>query len=61
MIGVLQGEALPAPQKKRVASQGVNYEGFLILGFVAALIGSLIYSVLGIVIDSALNSLFTKK
>jgi putative membrane protein len=34
---------------------------FQVNGFVAALLGSLIYSVLGIVIDSALESLFPKK
>ncbi len=36
-------------------------DGFQVTGFVAALIGSLIYSVLGIVIESALESLFAKK
>jgi putative membrane protein len=36
-------------------------EGFHVRGFGAALLGSLIYSVLGIVIDSALGSLFPKK
>jgi putative membrane protein len=36
-------------------------EGFQVKGFLAALIGSLMYSVLGIVIESALESLFTKK
>lgn len=36
-------------------------EGFQVQGFVAALVGSLLYSVLGIVIESALESLFTKK
>ena len=35
--------------------------GFQVRGFLAALIGSLIYSLLGIVIQSALDSLFTKK
>ena len=30
-------------------------------GFVAALVGSLIYSVIGLVIESALESLFPKK
>ncbi|MRD48608.1 phage holin family protein [Caenimonas koreensis DSM 17982] len=35
--------------------------GFQVSGFVAALIGSLIYSVIGIVIESALESLFSKK
>ncbi len=48
MIGVLQGEALPAPQKKRVGIQSVNVEGFLMLGFVAALVvGPLLRSLLG--------------
>ncbi|MBI5279956.1 MAG: phage holin family protein [Burkholderiales bacterium] len=36
-------------------------DGFVVRNFVAALIGSLIYSVLGIVIESALESLFAKK
>jgi putative membrane protein len=36
-------------------------DGFHVVGFTAALIGSLIYSVLGIVIESALESLFSKK
>lgn len=54
MIGVLQGEALPPPQKKRVASQGINFEGFLILGFVAALIaGPLLRSLLGRFVGAA--------
>jgi len=35
--------------------------GFHVRGFVAALVGSLIYSLLGIVIESALESLFSKK
>ena len=35
--------------------------GFNVSGFVAALLGSLIYSVFGIVIDSAVESLFSKK
>jgi uncharacterized protein len=48
MIGVLQGEALPAPPKKRVAAQNVNYQGFLMLGFVAAMVvGPLLRSLLG--------------
>jgi putative membrane protein len=34
---------------------------FQVRGFVAALVGSLMYSVLGIIIESALESLFTKK
>ncbi|MBA3774638.1 MAG: phage holin family protein [Ramlibacter sp.] len=36
-------------------------DGFHVRGFVAALIGSLIYSLMGVVIESALDSLFTKK
>ncbi len=35
-------------------------EGFHVNGFTAALIGSLIYSVLGIIIDSALQRLFAR-
>lgn len=35
--------------------------GFHVGGFGAALVGSLVYSVLGIVIDSALQSLFPKQ
>ncbi len=35
--------------------------GFHVNGFLAALLGSLIYSVLNIVIDSALESLLAKK
>ena len=35
--------------------------GFVVKGFGAALLGSLLYSALGIVIDSALERLFTKK
>ena len=34
---------------------------FQVRGFVAALVGSLMYSVLGIVIESALERLFSKK
>ena len=34
--------------------------GFHVAGFGAALVGSLIYSVLGVVIDSALQGLFAK-
>ena len=34
-------------------------DGFHVTGFAAALIGSLIYSVLGIIIDSALQRLFS--
>jgi putative membrane protein len=36
-------------------------DGFQVRGFVAALIGSVIYSLIGLVIDSALGSLFAKK
>jgi putative membrane protein len=36
-------------------------QGFNVNGFVAALIGSLIYSVLGLVIEAALGGLFTKR
>jgi putative membrane protein len=42
------------------AASGV-LSGFQVRDFVAALVGSLIYSVLGMVIDSALESLFAKK
>lgn len=36
-------------------------DGFQVRDFVAALVGSLIYTVLGIVIESALERLFAKK
>ncbi|ROZ79242.1 phage holin family protein [Ramlibacter sp. WS9] len=36
-------------------------DGFHVRDFVAALIGSLIYSLIGVVIESALESLFSKK
>ena len=42
------------------AASGV-LSGFQVRGFTAALIGSLIYSVMGIVIESALDRLFLKK
>ena len=42
------------------AAAGV-LSGFNVTGFAAALIGSLIYSVLGIVIESALQRLFSKQ
>ncbi len=42
------------------AASGV-LSGFHVQGFTAALIGSLIYSMMGIVIESALDSLFFKK
>lgn len=36
-------------------------DGFQVRGFLAALVGSLLYSVLGIVIESALERLFSKQ
>ena len=39
---------------------GSMLDGFNVQGFVAALIGSLMYSLLGIVIESALERLFSK-
>ena len=36
-------------------------DGFHVRDFIAALIGSLIYSLIGIVIESAIESLFSKK
>ena len=42
------------------AAAGV-LDGFHVRGFVAALIGSLIYSLIGLVIESALERLFAKK
>ena len=42
------------------AASGV-LDGFHVTGFKAALIGSLVYSVMGIVIESALDRLFFKK
>jgi putative membrane protein len=36
-------------------------DGFQVRGFVGALVGSLLYSLVGIVIESALESLFSKK
>ena len=36
-------------------------DGFHVTGFGAALLGSLIYSVLGLVIESALGGLFSKQ
>ncbi|MDB5752509.1 MAG: rane protein of unknown function, partial [Ramlibacter sp.] len=36
-------------------------DSFQVRGFVAALVGSLIYTVLGVVIESALERLFAKK
>lgn len=43
------------------AAATVLGDGFQVSGFGAALIGSLIYSLLGIVIESALGGLFLKK
>ena len=42
------------------AATGV-LDGFHVNGFMAALLGSLIYSALGLVIESALGGLFTKQ
>ena len=42
------------------AAAGVM-DGFKVNGFLAALLGSLIYSVFGVVIESALESLFANK
>jgi putative membrane protein len=36
-------------------------DGFQVRDFVAALVGSLLYTVVGVVIESALESLFSKK
>lgn len=36
-------------------------EGFQVRGFLAALVGSLLYTAIGMVIESALERLFTKK
>ena len=36
-------------------------DGFVVRNFVAALVGSLLYTVIGVVIESALERLFTKK
>lgn len=49
IVSVLDGEALPPPQKKRVAvQQGIDVQSFLMLGFVAALfVGPLLRSLLG--------------
>ncbi len=43
------------------AAATVLGDGFQVRGFAAALIGSLIYSVLGVLIESALGGLFLKK
>jgi putative membrane protein len=36
-------------------------DGFQVRGFIGALVGSLIYTVIGVVIESALERLFSKK
>jgi len=43
------------------AAASVLGDAFQVRGFTAALIGSLIYSVLGLVIEAALGGLFAKK
>ena len=43
------------------AAASVLGDGFQVHGFTAALIGSLIYSLLGLVIESALGGLFLQK
>ena len=43
------------------AAASVLGDGFQVRGFTAALIGSLIYSLLGLVIESALGGLFLQK
>ncbi len=49
IVSVLDGEALPPPQKKRVAvQQGIDVQSFLMLGFFAALfVGPLLRALLG--------------
>ena len=48
IINVIDGEALPAPPKKRVATQNVSYEHYIWLGFLAAMfVGPLLRSILG--------------
>lgn len=48
IINVLQGEALPPPQKKRVAVQSGNYENFFMIALAAAfVVGPLLRSLLG--------------
>ena len=43
------------------AASGLLGDGFQVRGFGAALLGSLLYSALGLVIESALGGLFAKK
>ena len=48
IISVLQGEALPPPQKKRVAAQSTNVENFFMIALAAAfVVGPLLRSLLG--------------
>ena len=48
IIAVIEGEALPPPPKKRVASHSSSYENFIMLGIFAALfVGPLLRSMLG--------------
>lgn len=48
IISVIDGEALPAPPNKRVATQNVSYEHYAWLGFLAAMfVGPLLRSMLG--------------
>ena len=48
IISVLQGEALPPPQKKRVAAQSANVENFFMIALAAAfVVGPLLRSLLG--------------
>ena len=48
-------------KSSRLAAASVLGDGFQVHGFTAALIGSLIYSLLGLVIESALGGLFLQK
>ncbi len=43
------------------AAAGLLGDGFQVRGFGAALLGSLLYSLIGLVIESALGGLFAKK
>lgn len=48
IIGLLQGEALPPPQPKRVAVKSSNLENFLVVGVLAAfVVGPLLKMLLG--------------
>ena len=57
MIGVNSATALSV---RFDAANPSGAAGFQVTGFGAALLGSLIYSLLGIVIDSALQGLFAE-